>query len=512
MATVSRRQVLGAGLVAGAGALASCSSGKKGPSSTASTVVAAPTTTCPPLKTQLAQIEHVVILIQENRSFDHYFGTYRGVRGFDDHPSGGNGTFAQVAPAGGSGVVLPFHLDTATTNASCTNDITHDWGPQHKAWNGGAMDNFAAVHAAVDGADGGTAMGYYTRADLPYHYALADAFTLCDSYFCSVIGPTDPNRLFSMSGTNDPAGVAGGPILNTAGVSNAAKLRFSTSWTTMPERLEANGVSWKVYDDKAIATTSLALAITDNRLWYFKQFADPTSTLYQNAFLHDIGEFATDVAAGTLPSVSWLIPPVGQDEHPPSSPQVGEAFISSVLSTLLANPAVWAKTVLFVTYDENGGFLDHVAPPVAPPGTAGEELTVSPLPSDAQGFSRPIGLGFRVPMLVLSPFSRGGYVCSDTFDHTSTLRFLETRFGVEVPNLSEWRRSTTGDLTSTLDLSQPDMSAPTLPTASATDPVVVRECPPHEIVTPVPTYPVPATSSLPTQEPGTARRRPKGAC
>ena len=144
MIAVSRRQVLGAGLVAGAGALTACSSGKKSGATTTTVapkvIASASSTTCAPLKNRLSQIEHVVFLIQENRSFDHYFGSYRGVRGFDDHPSGSNGVFAQPAPPGGSGAVLPFHLDTATTNAACTNDINHDWGPQHRYWNGGAMD------------------------------------------------------------------------------------------------------------------------------------------------------------------------------------------------------------------------------------------------------------------------------------------------------------------------------------------------------------------------------------
>jgi phospholipase C len=515
--TVSRRQVLGAGLVAGAGALTACSSGKrKGGSSTttaASSVVAsAPSTTCSPLKSRLSQIEHVVFLIQENRSFDHYFGSYRGVRGFDDHPSGSNGVFAQPARAGGSGVVLPFHLDTATTNAACTNDINHDWGPQHRYWNGGAMDGWASVHAAVDGVDGGVNMGYYARADLPYYYALADGFTLCDAYHCSVLGPTHANRLFSLSATNDPTGVAGGPILNNPpDLPSTLKAQFSKTWTSMPEQLEANGVSWKVYDNPKLVTLPFAVGVTNNLLYYFKRYADPSTALYKNAFTWSVDDFATDVQSGNLPSVTWVCSQPGQDEHPPASPEVGEAFISKVVNTLTANPTVWAKTVVFATYDENGGFFDHVAPPVAPPGTAGEEVTVSPLPGDAGGFARPVGLGFRVPMLVISPFSRGGYVCSDTFDHTSLLRFLETRFGVEVPNLSAWRRSVTGDLTTTLDLTTPDTSMPPLPTARADDPVVLRECPAHEIITPVGHYPVPANPAMPTQETGAAKRRPATA-
>jgi phospholipase C len=406
------------------------------------------------------------------------------------------------------GAVLPFHLDTAATNASCTNDITHDWGPAHRAWNGGAMDGWAITHALADGADGGTTMGYYTRADIPYYYALADAFTICDAYHCSVFGPTDPNRLFSMAGTNDPAGTAGGPILHTVGVTESIKAKYTLTYTTMPERLEAAGVPWKCYGNPAVATTTASLAISDNRLYWFKQYADQTSTLYKNAFGYRWpDDFDADASSGALPSVSWLFAPPGSDEHPPSPPQAGEYFTSRVLGALFANPAVWAKTVVFITYDENGGFFDHVAPPVPPPGTAGEELTVSPLPPDAEGIARPIGLGFRVPMLVVSPYSRGGWVCSDRFDHTSMLRFLETRFGVEVPNLSAWRRSVTGDLTSTLDTTAPDTSVPSLPAPTAAAAAAPRGCPPHEVITKVPIYPVPPSPPMPTQEPGTAKRR-----
>ena len=186
---------------------------------------------------------------------------------------------------------------------------------------------------------------------------------------------------------------------------------------------------------------------------------------------------------------------------------LGVASGSTLLAALVSKPDVWSKTVLFLTYDENDGFFDHVPPPTAPPGTPGEYLTVSPLPAEARGISGPIGLGMRVPMLVVSPFSRGGYVCSDTFDHTSILRFLETRFGVEAPNLSAWRRSVTGDLTATLDLSAPDTSVPNMPVPPANSARVARECPPNEIITPVPPLALPAVQSMPSQEPGTAKRR-----
>jgi len=181
-----------------------------------------------------------------------------------------------------------------------------------------------------------------------------------------------------------------------------------------------------------------------------------------------------------------------------------------VLSALVSNPAVWSKTVLFVSYDENGGFFDHVPPPTAPPGTPDEYVTVRPLPPEAEGVSGPIGLGFRVPSLVVSPFSRGGLVCSDTFDHTSVLRFLETRFGVEVPNLSAWRRSVTGDLTPALSLGAPaDRTAPRLPAVAPVDEQTVRECGPTFVqgqLSNVPPYPLPPRQSMPHQERGPARR------
>jgi phospholipase C len=205
--------------------------------------------------------------------------------------------------------------------------------------------------------------------------------------------------------------------------------------------------------------------------------------------------------------VSWIIPPVGFDEHPPSPPAMGMWFAQQVISALVANPKTWAKTVLFIMYDENDGFFDHVAPPVPPAGTPGEYLTMDPLPSDAAGIPGPLGLGFRVPLLVVSPFSRGGYVCSEVFDHTSQLRFLETRFGVPAPNITPWRRSVTGDLTSSLHVTSPDLSIPKLPIVPGrSDPRVTKECTASQLLqldisNPAP-YPVPANQSMPSQEPG----------
>jgi phospholipase C len=440
-----------------------------------------------PTAQALQQIQHVVILILENRSYDHYFGAYHRGRGFDDHPRGSLGVFAQADPLRTTGSprgrLLPWHLDTQTMNAACTNDPSHAWSTQHYAWNHGANDRYVIAHSAFE-ADGPTGapqgMGYYTRSDLPLYYALADAFTLCDSYHAPVFGPSDPNQHMAMSATIDPAGVAGGPVVSDAANVNAippSTIATSAqySWTTMPERLQAQGVSWKCYQPPgALASTA---ADTPGLLARYTQYGNPSSVLYRNAFLprfpHD---FVADVEADALPSVSWVAPPPNGDDHPPSPSNLGARYTGHVLQTLLRNPQVWAHTVFFVTWDENGGFFDHVSPPVPPPGTPGEFLTTNPLPSDAAGIAGPIGLGFRIPLLVISPFSRGGHINSDTADHTSLLRFLETRFEVEVPNLSPWRRQTTSDLTSTLNLTRPRLDVPALPYQGLSERLVNREC------------------------------------
>jgi phospholipase C len=467
----------------------------------------------------LKDIEHVIILIQENRSFDHYFGSYRGVKGFADpnalplNDGSGLNVFAQPGyPNGFDGDHLyPFHLDSFN-NGECTNDINHSWGPQHTYWDNGAMDGFVTGHLAADGsANGPLTMGYYTRKDLSFYYALADAFTICDHYHCSVIGPTDPNRLYAMSGTLDPSGSAGGPILST---SSTRVDRYGTlSWTTMPEQLQARKISWKVYSDPDGN-------FGDNVLPYFKQY-QTNPTLAAKALVPTYpGTFQADVLAGTLPQVSWVLAPLISSEHPPAPELFGEVVVQNILNLLLTNKKLWAKTALFITHDENGGFFDHVPPPTAPAGTPGEYLTVNPLPSDASGVAGPIGLGFRVPLMVVSPFARGGFVCSDTFDHTSLLRFLETRFGAEVPNLSDWRRSVTGDLTSAFNFASVDTSKPSLPAVSATDNrVLLSSCAtsaPLSLATDftnslkqleetlVATYPVTVNSAPPPQEPGTA--------
>jgi phospholipase C len=518
-ARVSRRTLLKGGLALGAaGAISTGLSSPSGASLERALAVDAPR------NASLGDIAHVVILMQENRSFDHYFGTLSGVRGFSDprpirQTVGGRTypVFDQFGYQPGlgpdpSGFLQPFALQQVfpTENGECTNDITHEWGPQHQSWNNGAMDSFVRAHLAADGLENfAPTMGYFSRKDLPFYYALADNFTICDHYFCSVLGPTDPNRTVLFSGTIDPGGENGGPVLVTQTTGRPQQYGTFT-WETMPERLLDAGVSWKVYNDP----TGLALF---SPLPYFKAYTEPDTvrgaTLAQQALAPTYpANFAADVAAGTLPQVSWIHGPVTQCEHPATAPQWGENLVQTVLDILTSNPTVWAQTLFILNYDENGGFFDHVSPPVPPAGTEGEFLTMDPLPAAAGGVAGPVGLGFRVPCLVLSPFSRGGYLCSETFDHTSTLRLLETLFGVPVPNLSAWRRGTTGDMTGALALGRPaEQSIPPLPSAPLTVPLVDEQVILNALTGTfdegVP-YPPPSTNTMPVQESTPSRPAP----
>lgn len=363
-----------------------------------------------------------------------------------------------------------------------------------------------------------TTMGYYRERDsLDFYRAVAETFTICDNYHCSVIGPTDPNRLFWMSGSlGAHPEDKGGQILTTY-VNGRNQLFGTLDWPTMPELLTEHDVSWKVYQDP----TSNVLF---NVLTYFKNFFSPqTPTHVENARLGLTpaypAEFAADVAAGTMPKVSWIIPLASCCEHPATPPEYGEYLVSQILQILTSNPAVWQQTVFLVVYDENGGFFDHV-PPVTPGPTV---TTVNEIPSGGQyhgeyvtntnpsnaaggppadwyGVLGPVGLGFRVPCLVLSPFSAGGNIVSydhpsgadiaggdgaafalTPFDHTSTFKLIESVFlepGAVMGGLhiSEWRYNTVGNLTHALPaLKSPTSSVPPLPPTSLLFPDVAEE-------------------------------------
>jgi phospholipase C len=451
-----------------------------------------------PHGSDLGAVEHIIYLMMENRSYDHYFGAYPKGRGFDDHSKHSLGAFAQDFPGtAGASVfprhkLLPFHLDS-TAGFECTDDLTHDWGPQHQSWNWGKMDQWVKVHteAQWEGPNGAMTMGYYERPDLPFHWALADHFTLCDAYHCSILGPTHPNRLMANSGTIDPEGERGGPVVAT---NSSADTLWNCTWPTMQEVLEDAGVSWKVYSPSNVGVSGKYAALknyptfgpglydpvtnphvmgtSDHVLPYFTAFRDQSSPLFAKAFQQTFpNDFVADVTSGTLPKVSWMIPPLGFDEHPSASSHNGAYFISLVLDALVANPEVWSKTMLVVMYDENDGWFDHVPPPVPPAGTKGEHLTTSTFPAgeptpETLGVKGPLGLGVRVPCLMVSPFSRGGHVATEVFDHTSQLKLIGERWGVHVPNVSQWRDKTVGDLTSAMFQSAPDTKLPRLPKTS----------------------------------------------
>jgi len=411
----------------------------------------------------LTNVQHVVIFMQENRSFDHYFGTLKGVRGFGDRTplmfqNGNSDLYQPHSPT----YLLPFY-----SSAQCVIDLDHSWGPTHTAWDSGKWDQWPA-------AKGTTTMAYYVRADLAYYYALAEAYTVCDAYFCSVFGSTNPNRLYLWTGMIDPNGTGGGPVIDNS--------EPGFTWTTYPERLQAAGISWKVYQQTD--------NYDDNALAWFNQYR---SALPGNP-LHDRGmatvsdlvtAFRSDVTNGTLPKVSWLIAPTTSSEHPIWSPASGEVLTKRLLDALASNPAVFNSTVFILTYDENDGFFDHLVPPVPPPGT----------PDEFVG-GLPIGPGVRVPAIIISPWTRGGYVCSQVFDHTSIIRLLEAWTGVHEPNISAWRRQVCGDLTAAFDFNQPDYTYPSLPAPTAVTCIVGT------------TPSVPSPQTVPVQESGARPARP----
>ncbi|MFE4859487.1 phosphocholine-specific phospholipase C [Streptomyces sp. NPDC056670] len=444
-------------------------------------------TAAPRPKGSIEDVRHVVVLMQENRSFDHYFGTLSGVRGFDDRQAltfpSGDSVFRQPDAGRSDGFTLPFRMDTTKYNAQNAGGLPHDWGTGHTAINGGAMNKWVA-------AKGERTMGYFTREDIPYQYALADAFTLCDGYFCSQAGPTDPNRLYLWSGTCGPGkdGTTGPWTDNTPVTDNPV-----ADWTTYAERLEAAKVSWRVYHNPS--KDDRYGDYDDNALSYFKQFHNfpADDPRYVNAMTKfDPAAFDKDCKDGTLPTVSWLVAPYLFSEHPSAGPDYGAHWVDQALQSLFSNPEVWKHTVFLVMYDENDGYFDHVLPPFPEPGTPDEFAA-----------GRPIGLGNRVPLWAISPWSRGGYVNSQVFDHTSVLRFLELVTGVQEPNISDWRRSVCGDLTSCFDFTKPDYSIPRLP-----DTVALMAKADAGNALPAVKLPPNGAQSMPTQEPGTRPHRP----
>ncbi|KUM78117.1 phosphocholine-specific phospholipase C [Streptomyces curacoi] len=461
----------------------------------------------------IEDVEHIVVLMQENRSFDHYFGKLRGVRGFGDpRPvklENGKSIWHQ---SDGSKEILPFHPDADDLGMQFLEGLPHGWTDGQQAYNAGKYDKWIP-------AKGTTTMAYLTREDIPFHYALADAFTVCDAYHCSFIGSTDPNRYYMWTGYTGNDGTGGGPVLGND--------ELGYGWTTYPERLERAGVSWKIYQDIGDGLDSAGSwgwiedayrgNYGDNSLLYFNKYrgAQPGDPLYDKArtgtdVKNGDGYFdrlKADVKAGKLPQISWIAAPEAFSEHSNWPSNYGAWYIAQVLDALTANPEVWSKTALFITYDENDGFFDHVVPPFPPKdasrGRSTVDVSLDLYPGDSRRPAGPYGLGPRVPMLVVSPWSKGGYVCSETLDHTSILRFMERRFGVEETNISPWRRAVCGDLTSAFDFSRKDTRPAALPETDAYEPPD-RERHPDYRPTP------PADPDMPRQERGLRPARPLG--
>jgi phospholipase C len=486
-------------------------------------------------------VEHIVILMQENRPFDHQFGTLRGVRGFADPraaqihlplASGTGTTLASVflqpagaanvaagygvppnsgnlgGPADGTYVIPPFHVNPGSISAGLeTLGLTyfpgtnHGWTNTHLCWNQGQHDMWPTVNGPM-------VMSYMTRADIPYHYALADAFTVGDDYHSAIMGPTNPNRTFLFTGCvgNLPNLGSGGTDGQGAGPMTGNGLSPNNAyWTfpTFPEVLQAAGITWKVYQDLWGSTfspdfgdgtsNSFAGNYTDNPVLYFNQYATapPESPLYQNACTGTeitnsmpasgaptaewlawqeqlFAQFRSDVQHGALPQVSWIVGPAGYSEHPDYPIDYGAWYISQILDILVENPEVFSKTVFIVNYDEADGSFDHMPHPFAPPSPAygastvdaSIEIVTTATPTG------PIGLNSRVAFLAISPWSKGGYVVSQVFDHTSVIQFIEKRFGVFEPNISAWRRTVAGDLTTAFNFTNPHDRGVQLPSTN----------------------------------------------
>jgi phospholipase C len=443
-------------------------------------------------------VEHIVILMQENRSFDHYFGTLMGVRGFGDRftiPLPKDRNVWQQSDADGK-PILPYHLDGTQGNAQRVSGTPHDWGNGQDAWGGGRMYQWPSYKTTAS-------MGYYKEAELPFQFALANAFTVCDAYHASMHTGTNSNRLFLWTGTNGPTGA------NVAVVTNEwddiGPPTIGYQWKTYPERLEEAKVSWIVYQN-------MWDNFTDNSLAGFRQYRqanvdsgkpvsnsavspayDPASDNIGNPLYKGIANtmpdggflatFRQDIQDRKLPNVSWIVAPADYSEHPgPSSPVQGAWYTQQVLDALTAVPDVWSKTVLIVNFDENDGYFDHMpspsAPSLNPDGTAAGKTTLPEADIASERFThaappgtvkqpiqdkRVYGPGVRLPAYIISPWSRGGWVNSEVFDHTSVLRFIEQRFGVKEPNISSFRRAICGDLTSAFNFATPNSEVlPTL--------------------------------------------------
>ena len=504
MSVVSRRKFLGAGAAVAATATLPAQAKRKR------------------LFGDLRDIKHVVIVMQENRSFDHYFGSMKGVRGFGDRATillpGGKAVWEQPeAPVVGGPTQYPWPLSgtnkydgsvppTPELGAANYPGSSHSWEDQHGAWYGGLMNGW------VFSKGGPTTLGFLKRHDLPYHYALAEAYTIGDAYHCSVMSATGPNRTYHWGGSINASKQHGSFVAYSGGDEMGRFL----PWEAYGETLQKAAVSWHVYQ--------CADDYGDNGMEYFAAFAvfDPdqggTPAPGNPLYDHGVANVSTDqrqemtnaddlaaairsdVLSGTLPQVSWVVNNQFFSEHPVTAPSNGAYFMKALLDALNADPDVFNSTLVIVNYDENDGQFDHVPPPVPPQGEFDEFVDSGTLSAYGVKAPLPVGLGFRVPLILVSPWTRGGWVTSEVSDHTSVLQFLEKwthALGKPAicPNISNWRRQVAGDLLNAFDFRSPVYGLPKLPDPGALIPEVEYT-------------PLPGNNVMPTQEPGRKPARP----
>jgi phospholipase C len=364
-----------------------------------------------------SSLQHIIFTMQENRSFDHYFGNlglYRQSKGIpgtvDTTPPGSSNPGFQDDPLTATKTYSPYHLSTG-----CHENLSPSWNESHVQRNLkdptstlATLDGF--VHTAAQYArnrpdegntdiEGHRAMGYYDATNLPYYYELASQFAISDRMFASVLAATLPNRLYLLGGSSYGRVY---PDFPTPAVVDA---------DTIFDRCEAAGVSWKIY-------------VNGGQTYYqwFRGYAKHQT----DGKIVDAEQFFADAAAGTLPSVAMVESggDTGLDEHPRNNIQMGSAYMARFFNALMASP-LWPKAAMFLTYDEHGGFFDHVAPPTA---VAPDDILPQTNPGDIAGdFTK---LGYRVPFVAVSPWAKKNYVSHTVADHTSILRFIEKRFNL----------------------------------------------------------------------------------
>ncbi|KAK9461907.1 phosphoesterase family-domain-containing protein [Lipomyces oligophaga] len=422
----------------------------------------------------LAQIEHIVLFMQENRAFDHYYGTMAGVRNFrDPNVQVNNGTKIWYQPTASTEAdyLLPWYLneDASYTNSTqCIVAGSNGWSANHNSWNFGALNGWVTNNTAWS-------WGYLKRSDIPTHFDIVEGWTVGDMYHESVIGPTNPNRVTWISGTINVNGsypgnptVNGGPYIenyetdgcetNSEGWKYAC---YPLKWKTLPEYLEDQNITWQVYQDSD--------NFDDNPLAWFDQYqtADEDSDLATKGLAYPgLEAFYEAAANGTLPQVSWIVGPKALSEHPPYQPKDGAWLQQRVLDAVTNSPT-YNSTVLIYSYDETGGFGDHVPPSLSENGTTGEWFTN---PEQITNYV-PSGPGFRVPFYVVSPWTRGGQVFSEISDHNSQILFVEEWADAigkpfQMVEMNTWRREHMSNLVNMFDFGNPDYSVPTIANTS----------------------------------------------